>query len=94
MTFEEIKQVIEGMLSVQRELQASQLELKQNISDLSASVANLNEISRRHERRIEQLIGYSITGESDRLDLTERLQNLERRVNRLERENNSNSNDN
>ena len=41
-------------------------------------------VGRRHDRRIEQLIGYSITGEGDRLDLLERFQGLERRVRKLE----------
>ena len=73
MTPEEIQRTIEGMLAVQRELQNSQLEfreslvsLKSDIADLKESTKNLNEISQRHERRIEQLIGYSISGESDR----------------------------
>lgn len=91
MTPEEIQKAIEGMLSVQRELQNSQLrfdssldQLRQEISELRESTADLKEISQRHERRIEQLIGYSITGESDRIDLLQRLMNLERKVNRLE----------
>lgn len=90
MTSEEIQAAIEGMLSIQRELQNSQLRfdsnldrLSQDIAELRQSISELNEISRRHERRIEQLIGYSITGKSDRLDIVERLMNLERRINRL-----------
>jgi hypothetical protein len=69
-----------GMLAVQKELQDSQLrfdssldrigqdisELRESTSELRESVTDLKEISQRHERRIEQLIGYSITGESDR----------------------------
>ena len=81
MTPEEIQRTIEGMLAVQKELQNSQLRfdsfldrLGQDISELRESVADLKEISQRHERRIEGLIGYSITGESDRLDLLGRLQ--------------------
>lgn len=92
MTPEEIQRTIEGMLAVQKELQNSQLEfreslvqLRMDITDLKESTKNLNDISQRHERRIEQLIGYSITGEGDRLDLLGRLTTLERRVNRLER---------
>lgn len=85
-------------MSVQRELQNSQLqfreslvdlrqdilELKESTTDLRESTASLRDIAQSHERRIEQLIGYSVTGESDRLDLVQRLQDLERRVNRLE----------
>lgn len=84
MTPEEIQRSIEGMLAVQRELQNTQLIMREEIADLKESTRNLNEISQRHERRIEQLIGYSITGEGDRLDIVERLMSLERRINRLE----------
>lgn len=91
MTPEEIQRAIEGMLAVQRELQNTQLRMSQEIADLKESTGkleestrNLNEISLRHERRLEQLIGYSISGESDRLDIVERLMSLERRINRLE----------
>lgn len=101
MTPEEIQRTIEGMLAVQKELQNSQLrfdssldrlgqdisELRESISELRESVTDLKDVSQRHERRIEQLIGYSITGESDRLDLLGRLTTLERRVNRLEQDN-------
>lgn len=91
MTPEEMQNIIEGMLSVQRELQNSQLKqgesiskLKESIIELRESVADLKEVSQRHERRLEQLIGYSISGESDRLDLLQRLQTLERKVSKLE----------
>ncbi len=64
------------MLAVQQELQNSQLkfreslvELGQDISELRIATADLKEISARHERRMQQLVGYSITGESDRLNL-------------------------
>lgn len=90
MTFEEMQQIIQGMLVVQQELQASQIEFKASLIELRDDIASLNELSRRHERRLEQLIGYSLTGESDRLDLAERLQRLERRVSRLERDENGN----
>ena len=100
MTPEEIQRTIEGMLAVQKELQNSQLrfdssldrlgqdisELRESISELRESVTDLKDVSQRHERRIEQLIGYSITGEGDRLDLLGRLTTLERRVNRLEQD--------
>ena len=91
MTPEEIQRTIEGMLSVQKGLQDSQLQLTSTLDRLSGDIAelrqgisDLKEISQRHERRIEQLIGYSITGESDRLDLLERFQGLEHRVRKLE----------
>ncbi len=79
------------MLAVQKELQNSQIEFRESLAklrtdiiDLKESTRNLNEISARHERRMQQLIGYSITGETESLDLLQRLQSLERRVKRLE----------
>ena len=104
---EEIQRTIEGMISVQKGLQDSQLQLTSTLDRLSGDIAelrqgisDLKEISQRHERRIEQLIGYSITGDrsncssdlkseeacerSERLDLLERFQGLERRVRKLE----------
>ena len=69
------------------ELRGSISELRESTSELRESVTDLKDVSQRHERRIEQLIGYSITGESDHLDLLGRLTTLERRVNRLEQDN-------
>ncbi|MEL4895805.1 hypothetical protein [Crocosphaera sp. Alani8] len=40
--------------------------------------------SNRNERRIEQLIGYSITNESEHLDIEQRFRNLETRLEQLE----------
>jgi flagellar motor switch/type III secretory pathway protein FliN len=74
MTFEEIQQTIEGMLSVQRELQGSQLRFEAELGDLKQSVGDLKEAQKQSlvamdallehgkatDRRIEQLIGYSI----------------------------------
>jgi chromosome segregation ATPase len=95
MTPEEIQRMIEGVLSVQRELQNSQLRLqkesqrqREDISTLVQRIGQLVEVSNRHERRIEQLTGYSITGESDRLDLQQQIEDLQRRVERLENQNN------
>jgi hypothetical protein len=70
MTFEEIQKILEQMLAVQRELQETQIAM--------------TERARQQDRRIERLIGYSITAESDRLDLEERLAALERRMKKLE----------
>lgn len=91
MTPQEIQSAIEGLLAVQRELQNSQLkfaeslaESKQETLELRASITELRKLSQSHERRIEQLVGYSIIGGSEHLDVIQRLQNLERRVARLE----------
>ena len=84
MTFEEIQKTIEGMLAVQRQLQDSQLELRsaqeRERETLQIMVEEMNpfiERSNRNERRIEQLIGYSITNESEHLDIEQRFRNLE-----------------
>ena len=45
------------------------------------------ERSNRNERRIEQLIGYSITNESEHLDIEQRFRNLEVRLSQLESQN-------
>lgn len=67
-------------------------ELSKEIRELKESslvqrdVANaLLKIGSDHEKRLTQLVGYSITGESDRLDLLERVQKVERRVDGLEK---------
>ena len=71
------RETIEQMLSVQRDLQERQMQLLD-------AVSRLVEVSNRHERRIEQLIGYSITQESDHLTLTERVIALEQQVKKLQ----------
>ncbi len=70
MTFEEIQRTIEQMLSIQRELQEGQLKLYEQ--------------QQRQTRILDQLIGYSISAESGRLDLEEKMTLLESRVKRLE----------
>jgi hypothetical protein len=59
MTPEQIQAAIEGMLAVQRELQDSQLRLLEQ--------------SKISERKLDRLIGYSITQESDILTVQEEL---------------------
>lgn len=91
MTFEEIQQAIEGMLSVQRELQNTQLRFDAEMGDLKeaqkqslVAMQALLEHGKATDRRIEQLIGYSITQESDVLDVRADVLNLKRRVTALE----------
>lgn len=97
MTLEEIQKAIEGMLAVQRELQESQVRLKdqqererETISILVDEIFKLVALNNQHENRINQLIGYSITNESDRYTLMERLMNVERRLEQLENQQNGN----
>jgi hypothetical protein len=47
--------------------------LGNEISDLKDTVFTLAQIASDHEKRLTQLVGYSITGESDRLNLLQRL---------------------
>ncbi len=95
MTFEEIQQAIEGLLSVQRKLQNSPLRFDAELGDLKEAqkqslaqklveVDALLENGKATDRRIETLIGYSITQESDVLDVRADVLNLKRRVTALE----------
>jgi hypothetical protein len=93
MTFEQIQQAIEGLLSVQRELQNSQLRFDTELGDLKeaqkqnlVAMEALLEHSRATERKIERLVGYSITQESDVLDVRTDVLELKRRVTALEQE--------
>jgi molecular chaperone GrpE (heat shock protein) len=93
MTPEQIQEAIEGMLSVQRELQNTQLRFSEEIGDLKeaqkqtlVAMDALLELSKATERKIERLVGYSITQESDVLDVRADILNLKRRVTALEGE--------
>jgi chromosome segregation ATPase len=61
---------------------------REDINVLVQSIGQLLEVSNRHERRIEQLVGYSITSDSDRLDLQQQLLDLTKRVEKLENQTN------
>ncbi|MGB5769965.1 MAG: hypothetical protein WBM32_08870 [Crocosphaera sp.] len=80
--------------SRQMQLQESQLELREaqerEKETLQVMIEEMNrfiERSNRNERRIEQLIGYSITNESEHLDIEQRFRNLEARLSDLENQN-------
>lgn len=70
MNFEEFQQTLEQMLAIQRELQEGQLRLYEQ--------------QERQTKILNQLIGYSISAESSKLDLEESMMQLENRVRRLE----------
>jgi len=105
MTPEEIQQILQQMLAVQRDLQDKQLKNTENISRntenisrntedisrlrdgmslLADGVSELIDHSKSQDKRLDQLIGYSITAESDRLDLEERVRVLERKIRKIE----------
>lgn len=86
------------------ELRASSQDLRIASEQQRASIEALRDVSReliersvnqksnldQQERIISQLVGYSITNESDHLDLQERMQTLERRLKRVEERNGGN----
>ncbi len=80
----EMASVQKGMVSIQKEMLSIQRDLQEGQMQMLDAVSRLIGVSNRHERRIEQLIGYSITGESDRLDLLQRIMTLESKVRKLE----------
>ncbi len=69
MTVDEIQRIIEQMLSVQRELQESQLRIQESQLRDRQDIESLIENSSRQQRLLDRLIGYSITTESNILDL-------------------------
>jgi hypothetical protein len=75
------------VLAVQRDLQENQITQRQDIQerhqDYLAEIQAL--IIAQHEQRVllDRLIGYSLTNESDHLDLHERMDRLEERMRRI-----------
>ena len=63
-----------------------QLE-RQTLEIMIEEMNRFIERSNRNERRIEQLIGYSITNESEHLDIEQRFRNLEARMKELDNRN-------
>ncbi len=85
MIFEEMQKIIEGMLALQRDLQESQLELKERqlnfeksqetqkqvLDKLIQGYGDLTQQSIRQKEILDRLIGYSLTNESEHLSLEE-----------------------
>lgn len=84
MTFEEIQKTLETMLAVQKELQMTQLQQHSTLSELIKQYGDLAEVSIKQKSVLDQLIGYSLSNESDHLDLQERLLALQTKVKKLE----------
>ncbi len=85
MTFEEIQATIEGMLKVQKELQETQIKQSEEIKDLL-------EQGREQDKRIQQLVGYSISQAGDVIDVQMSLKDIYARLSKLEDQQNSNDN--
>ncbi len=97
MTFEEAQQIIQQILTVQRELQESHLRLSEQQAvhtqqiDTILQVLHETEARRirteaeqdRQERILNRLIGYSLANETDHLNLEERLMRLEQRIEQI-----------
>ncbi|MGL5836786.1 MAG: hypothetical protein ACRC1Z_26680 [Waterburya sp.] len=81
MTPEEIQRTIEGMLRVQKELQESQIKQSEEIQQLLDQ-------GRLQDKRIQQLIGYSITQAGDVIDVQMSLRDIYARLSKLEDQNN------
>jgi hypothetical protein len=77
MTPEEIQTTIEGMLRVQKELQQSQIKQSEEIQQLLDQ-------GRLQDKRIQQLIGYSISQAGDVLDVQMSLRDIYARLSKLE----------
>ncbi len=74
----------EQLRDSQEQLRDAQERERQTIEIMVEEMNRLIERSNRNERRIEQLIGYSITNESEHLDIEQRFRNLEARMKELE----------
>ena len=81
---EEIQKTLETMLTVQRELQEIQIKQSEDIKDLITQGKDLIEQGKEQDRRIQQLVGYSITQATDFLDVQMSLRDIYTRLNKLE----------
>ena len=84
MTPEEIQKTLETMLVVQRELQETQIKQSEDIKDLIAQGKDLIEQGKEQDRRIQQLVGYSISQAGDVLDVQMALKDIYARLSKLE----------
>ena len=77
-----IHQELDRMLAVQLELQVSQIKQQQQNQATQKEIQDLLKAQQEQSRTVNQLIGYSLSNESDHLDLQERMKQLEERMNR------------
>lgn len=83
-TQEAQSQEIQAILAIQRDLQNSQLSFREAQEAQRQEIQDMLEHQKRQESFINRLIGYSLTNESDHLDLEEKFNALEERMRRLE----------
>jgi hypothetical protein len=81
MTFDEIQKTIEGMLSVQRNLQESQLNLHEKQANHEEILTRLEKTYERQQKLIDKMLSYTL---SANVDIEERLRVLETKMKRLE----------
>lgn len=74
----------ERQLRFQETQEQDRETLRATLQVITEEMNRFIERSNRNERRIEQLIGYSITNESEHLDIEQRFRNLEARLRELE----------
>lgn len=84
MTFEEIQEILNGMLKIQQDIQIQQVKNTDAITNLTENIANLNVVSQRHENRLTALYGYQQTADSDRLNIMQGLLDIKKRLNSIE----------
>ena len=74
----------EQLKDAQEQLKDAQERERETLQIMIEEINQFIARSNRNERRIEQLIGYSITNESEHLDIEQRFRNLETRLEQLE----------
>ena len=87
MSPEEIQTTIEQMLKIQKELQQTQINLQQTQIAQSEEIKDLIAQGKEQDRRIQQLIGYSISQAGDVIDVQMALRNIYARLSKLESKN-------
>ena len=101
MTPEEIRNTIEQMLAVQRQIQESQIKNTDNIArlelqvqelirsnreDIKTLVAEIAKLTVDQKEKFNQFYGYHQSSDSERLDIVERLIKVEQEVAQIKRQ--------
>lgn len=100
MTFEEVQEILNGMLRIQQDIQIKQLnnadaiariDEQQKINSeaiaiLTENISNLNVVSQRHENRLTALYGYQQSADSDRLNIMQGVLDIKRKLAEIEKQ--------